>query len=929
MTKLFTWTVPQPDRILSGARRASVDIDVLGEALQSGASGESPATLWFNLSDLVSVECQTASLQWHDNGSVGWYGIMPGFANVSAHLGVKFTEDGACLSGLVRTLSGDWLIRSDGTPTGVWIMPSSTDRLVCGDPVVRPQQPQADSVSEYYSAEDDASPAEIDVLVLYPKAFLNSFSEAQIDAQLTETMMVTNTIFSNSDINARVRIIGHQSAELHGKNVVDQRDKVVVWEYDAEQGYSAQYGPDWELVNSLRNQAGADIVEILTDTPTVHGRGEIVGLAASVPEPVMADHSDLGVAFFSAYLDPWSVLPLESLSELAKQEVQHRVALTNHSYTFAHELGHLLGGKHDRLTQPQRALSPAYDYAHGYLTPDRSYVTIMGYEYEAEGIRRIPYFSNPDKSYAGQPLGIPLGQPGASDVAHLFRRSTRVVAHYRDRGDNAPHWTPAYLNLVIEPELGGFASPDQFGPYPQGSQVSVRATARAGYVFDHWLLDGVSKTEAQLSVLMDKDHTLTAVFVAGTTPQPSITLGPLARRYGCKLLLQPDPGPSFPSGTEIMMIVSASSAAMQSGIKFVWLIEGDSAVATLPLRQSVVQYLVLENDIVIELLPVNLRFNVSGQRSRRLNSTSQLVVQVSYGSGAEGMLPPKGEPIDVEMLAAPEGTTIVASDTTDDSGLLRITVTTGDEEGDLVLRLGLADAPERSKQVVVVAVLEQPDTQVDPVTLTVIENASQQIPEGATPAPVKVLVLNEGRPVNTKLEILTQKENHGIIPVGTGSGTGTSGVFYYSRDEGVATIPFLPQSGGGTGLVTIFITDTASLARTEAKIAVLPAKYYIYPLSGKILDIRPQQGGYQPFELGVTLSDTASSAHNFVTLPSGINLIFALDSGTTGITLATTEAVYRGESVYVLVTAPTAPGTAKVTVSSEHADPIVITINVS
>ncbi len=929
MTKLFTWTDQQPDRLYSGARRATVDVAMLGEALRSGVSGEAPATLYFNLSDLVSVECQTASLQWHDNGSVGWYGVMPGFANVSAHLGAKFTADGVCLSGLVRTLNGDWLIRSDGTSTGVWIMPSSSDRLVCGDPVVRQQQPLPSSAPEYYSAEDDALPAEIDILVLYPKAFLDSFNEAQIDAQLTEAMMVTNTIFSNSDINARVRIIGHQQADLHGKNVVELRDKIVFWEYDPESGYTSRHGPDWELVDTLRNEAGADIVEILTDTPTLHGRGEIVGLAASIPEPVMADHSDLGVAVFCAYMDPWSVFSLESFSEQAKQEVQHRVALTNHSYTFAHELGHLLGGKHDRLTQPQRVLSPAYDYAHGYLTPDRSYVTIMGYEYESEGIKRIPYYSNPDKTYAGQPLGIALGQPGASDVAHLLRRSTRVVARYRDRGDNSPHWIPAYLNLVIEPELGGFASPDQFGPYPQGSQVSVRATARVGYVFDHWLLDGVSKTEAQLSVLMDKDHTLTAVFVVGTAPQPSVRLGPLAKRYGCQLLLQPDPGPSFPSGTEIIMIVTAGSAAMQSALKFIWLIEGDSAVATLPLKQNVTQYLVLERDIMAELLPVNLLFNVLGQRSRSLNSTSQLVLQASYGSGIERFLLPAGEPIQIELLVAPDGTTIVASETTGDSGRVLVTVTTGDEEGDLILRIGLADAPERSKQLISVAVLENPGTQVDPITLTIIDNASQQIPEGATPAPLKVLVLSEGRPLNTRLEILTQKENHGITPVGTGSGTGTTGVFYYSRDEGVATIPFLPQSGGGPGLVTIFITDTVSLARTEAKIAVLPGKQYLYSLSGKTLDIRPQQGGYQPFELGVTLSDIASSAHNFVTLPSGILLTFTLDSGTTGITLATTEAVYRGESVYVLVTAPTAPGTAKVTVSSEYADPIVITINVS
>lgn len=60
-------------------------------------------------------------------------------------------------------------------------------------------------------------------------------------------------------------------------------------------------------------------------------------------------------------------------------------------------------------------------------------------------------------------------------------------------------------------------------PYPKGTNVSVLAVPHAGYNFDHWELDGANYTVNPITVTMDKNHTLLAVFTAGPPP-PQYTL---------------------------------------------------------------------------------------------------------------------------------------------------------------------------------------------------------------------------------------------------------------------------------------------------------------------------------------------------------------------------------------------------------------------
>jgi hypothetical protein len=79
------------------------------------------------------------------------------------------------------------------------------------------------------------------------------------------------------------------------------------------------------------------------------------------------------------------------------------------------------------------------------------------------------------------------------------------------------------VTITISTTDGGTTDP-QPGAYTflYGSRVNVTAFPKAGYSFSYWLLDGEKRTENPISVLMDSNHTLHAVFTQ-ITYQLSIT----------------------------------------------------------------------------------------------------------------------------------------------------------------------------------------------------------------------------------------------------------------------------------------------------------------------------------------------------------------------------------------------------------------------
>ena len=90
--------------------------------------------------------------------------------------------------------------------------------------------------------------------------------------------------------------------------------------------------------------------------------------------------------------------------------------------SIAHEIGHILGIRHDRATD---ASNVPMAYGHGYVNGDK-WRDIMSYNDSCGGCPRIPFWSNPRIQYKGEPTGTV-----AADSARVILEKAERVSRFR------------------------------------------------------------------------------------------------------------------------------------------------------------------------------------------------------------------------------------------------------------------------------------------------------------------------------------------------------------------------------------------------------------------------------------------------------------------------------------------------------------------
>ena len=139
-------------------------------------------------------------------------------------------------------------------------------------------------------------------------------------------------------------------------------------------------------LKKLRDEKRADIVGLVLDSPTGCGQSTRVGAEADE-------------AFFV---------------------VHHACAAI--TYSIAHEIGHILGARHDRFMD---ANDKPYAFAHGYIDGTK-WRDMMSYQEGCGGCPRIPYWSNPRMMYQGEPMGT-----AACDNARVILEQAERVSKFR------------------------------------------------------------------------------------------------------------------------------------------------------------------------------------------------------------------------------------------------------------------------------------------------------------------------------------------------------------------------------------------------------------------------------------------------------------------------------------------------------------------
>ena len=89
--------------------------------------------------------------------------------------------------------------------------------------------------------------------------------------------------------------------------------------------------------------------------------------------------------------------------------------------SIAHEIGHILGARHDRATDTN---DMPFAYGHGHV--NGKWRDIMSYRQSCDGCLRIPFWSNPRVTYKGEPTGT-----DAEDNARVLLEQAERVSNFR------------------------------------------------------------------------------------------------------------------------------------------------------------------------------------------------------------------------------------------------------------------------------------------------------------------------------------------------------------------------------------------------------------------------------------------------------------------------------------------------------------------
>jgi hypothetical protein len=238
------------------------------------------------------------------------------------------------------------------------------------------QQTAKKDTGKTKAAQSGPAPIVIDVIVAYTKQAAANYADVKrelVDLSIEEA----NESFRMSNLeHVKLRLVhAYQTDYVEEGSHFDH-----VWRF-ADKGDGVM-----EEIHGLRDKHRADVALLIVDD----AKG--CGLATRV------------------YAD----------AEEAFAVVHHECAAT--SYTVAHEIGHLIGARHDLSLD--KNMTP-FAYGHGYVNGNK-WRDIMSYKDSCGGCPRIPVWSNPKVLVKGEVAGTP-----ELDNARVIAEQAARVAAFR------------------------------------------------------------------------------------------------------------------------------------------------------------------------------------------------------------------------------------------------------------------------------------------------------------------------------------------------------------------------------------------------------------------------------------------------------------------------------------------------------------------
>ncbi len=385
-------TTATPDRTVARERAVAVDFRQLDPR-----STAAPAALGVELFDGQIVTLERAGIEQRAPGNYTWQGRVRGYERSEAVLTVV---DGQIAGTIVVVDAG---LRSADTYQ-LQSRPGGTQSLRRLDPAGFPpdhppgsegvQAPPHAAGAAAGGVPDQGAPGAvdatdataladsgdtIDVMVVYGNQTAAA-AATTIAAEIQHAVDRANLAYANSGVGTRLRLVHYrQLAYNESGNFNTDLNRLT----NGGDGYM-------DDVPALRDTHGADLVSLFVEN------GQYCGIAWLGP--------NAGYGF----------------------SVVNRGCAGGY-LSFAHELGHNIGARHDPYVDSSSG------YAHGYTYPAARWRTVMAYNdacaAAGTSCTRIPYFSSPLVSY-GSPA-VPMGTTTLSDNTRLHNLNATTVANFR------------------------------------------------------------------------------------------------------------------------------------------------------------------------------------------------------------------------------------------------------------------------------------------------------------------------------------------------------------------------------------------------------------------------------------------------------------------------------------------------------------------
>jgi len=405
------------DREVVRSHQVDIDINLLTSAADLPPSAAAAGrVISLNLFDDANFVAEADRVERTSRG-VTWVGRLRGI-DLSQ---VVIIVNGDVVVGNISMPAGRYHIRFAGN--GVHEVQEIDQALFPHDEPSVPIPPQTpdygSSLQQQNTQPDDGST--IDVMVVYSAttraaAGGTAAMQALIDLAISET----NQSYQNSGIVQRLRLVHSEEVSYAETGSLD----------DALSCITAPSDGCIDNVHASRNTYGADLVSFW-----VENGGPYCGLGWLL---------DTVSSSFSIY----------GFSTVA------RSCATGY-YSFAHELGHNMGARHDVYVDS--ATTP-YTYAHGYTYTAAAspWRTVMAYNDACQAVgkicTRIQYWSNPGLSYGGAAMGN-----ATADNHQTLNNTAYTVANFRASG------TAGTADCVFN--WAEFMHPNLFAPAPAVSQT--------------------------------------------------------------------------------------------------------------------------------------------------------------------------------------------------------------------------------------------------------------------------------------------------------------------------------------------------------------------------------------------------------------------------------------------------------------------------